>query len=584
MATNSQSSVENGSDEVKDYICNACEDHNNVETSADFYCKQCDRFYCGNCLELHGKVFAKHTVFERFYLYEEWPVSKKLVEFMQTCDEHKDHKIDKFCNLHRQLCCPQCVSDYHMLCYHSQCSKVTPISELTDPQPKDLQKLSARLETVLEGIICLQSSHEASIKSLQETCKEHGAFMMEQMRFKINNTVDEYGNSSVEFMIKQMRGNINATSDENEQYIKDEMRSCVLSILNEFDNSTVKELKEIKDEVISITDSITSSIDKCIVLQNALTQLLETIYKIGNNKEILLIASIKCEPKIQHSMSVLGKSDQVFTVQGIGREHNMRMPMDSRVPAIAAICVLPDGQVLCLDYHNKKVKLLDQQYRVVSHCGVNACLEDMCQITPSKVAVIVDDGGNTQEVQFITVIQSQLVLGRKFKLGHQCTGIAHHQGDLFIASGTTLYKYSLSGRMFRELYSDDTGGATVYRCAVSPTGDKLYITSYYDDRLITLVRDGKDLDSELAYYPKYVREVEGPTDIHVTPAGQVLVCSYLSHTILQVDWTRSIDPALATLVTWKKGMVDPYSVCYNNTTSSIIVGMCNGNVMVFRVK
>ena len=112
MATSSQSSVELGSHEVKDYICNACEDQNNVETSADFYCKQCERFYCGNCIDPHGKVFAKHTTFGRVEI-DNWPVSKKVVDFLQTCDVHKDHKIDQFCNLHEQLCCPQCVSDQH---------------------------------------------------------------------------------------------------------------------------------------------------------------------------------------------------------------------------------------------------------------------------------------------------------------------------------------------------------------------------------------------------------------------------------------------------------------------------------------
>jgi hypothetical protein len=112
MATSSKSSVYQGSNEVKDYICNACEDQNNVETSADFYCKQCDRFYCGNCIDAHGKALAKHTVFGRAEI-DKWPVSKKVVDFLQTCDFHKDHKIDNFCNLHRQLCCPQCLSDQH---------------------------------------------------------------------------------------------------------------------------------------------------------------------------------------------------------------------------------------------------------------------------------------------------------------------------------------------------------------------------------------------------------------------------------------------------------------------------------------
>ncbi|KAH3784164.1 hypothetical protein DPMN_162116 [Dreissena polymorpha] len=73
MAASAQSSVDQGSNEVKDYICDACEDQNNVETSAGFYCKQCDRFYCGNCIDQHGKALAKHIVFERKDI-DKWPV------------------------------------------------------------------------------------------------------------------------------------------------------------------------------------------------------------------------------------------------------------------------------------------------------------------------------------------------------------------------------------------------------------------------------------------------------------------------------------------------------------------------------
>ncbi|KAH3870337.1 hypothetical protein DPMN_033519, partial [Dreissena polymorpha] len=56
---------------------------------------------------------------------------------------------------------------------HSQCSKVTQISELTNSQPTGLEGLSVELETVLGEIKTLQVSQKASIQSLQRTYKEH---------------------------------------------------------------------------------------------------------------------------------------------------------------------------------------------------------------------------------------------------------------------------------------------------------------------------------------------------------------------------------------------------------------------------
>ncbi|KAH3879813.1 hypothetical protein DPMN_003720 [Dreissena polymorpha] len=267
--------------------------------------------------------------------------------------------------------------------------------------------------------------------------------MIEQMRGNLNTNLDKCGNNCV------------GTSGKIEQYLKDDMCKSVLSILNEFDNITAKELNEMKDEVISIKGSVTSSIHKCTSLHNDLLQLLEIVQKIGDNKELCLIASIKCEHIIQQALTLLGKSGNVFKVQGKS-EHNVRIPGDSYPCHIFGICVLPDGQVLVADRDNKRVKLLSQQYQVVSHWDVNAYPRAICLITPSEVAVAVDDI-NIHEVQFITVNQGKLVPGRKFQLQHTCTGIAHQQGDLFVTSGEELYKYSLNGKLICRLYADSLG-------------------------------------------------------------------------------------------------------------------------------
>ncbi|KAH3751456.1 hypothetical protein DPMN_186014 [Dreissena polymorpha] len=117
----------------------------------------------------------------------------------------------------------------------------------------------------------------------------------------------------------------------------------------------------------------------------------------------------------------------------------------------------------------------------------------------------------------------------------------------------------------------------VWKCAVSPTGDRLYIISYWHNKLLTLARDG----TLLATYtdPALVR----PTGLHVTPAGQVLVCGFLSHTVLQVGWEGK--SKLATLATKRHGVRLPLSVCYSSTTSSIIVGQkWDNTILVFRVE
>ncbi|KAH3701865.1 hypothetical protein DPMN_076861 [Dreissena polymorpha] len=145
----------------------------------------------------------------------------------------------------------------------------------------------------------------------------------------------------------------------------------------------------------------------------------------------------------------------------------------------------------------------------------------------------------SSEVGVTGVINNQVVNDRKLKLQHYCYGIACHQEDLFLTSVTVLYMYSLDGKI-------------------------LYITNSKQNKLLTLGRDGTVLS------------------IFMDPAlnwlkGQVLECGEASKTVLQ---------KLVTLATQRDGLEEPWSVCYDSYTDSIIVGQFNNNntILVYKVK
>ncbi|KAH3794784.1 uncharacterized protein LOC127839235 [Dreissena polymorpha] len=544
MATGSFPTVEKRSPMVEGF-CSTSLEERNFEEYADMYC------------ETSTVSNKEHTTFGRGDI-QKWSGLKEAEDFIRKCFVHKDKTLTLFCNDHIQLCCSYCVETNH-----SQCSKVTPIDELSNMQSTDLQGLSVELETVLGKIKSLMITQEASVQSLQATFKEHEAFLIDQMLVKINTAIYESDIISV------------SMSDENEQYIREEMCSSVLSILNAFDKSSVNELIEMKEEVTSLKESITYSINKCTDIQNALTQYCDITKTIGSNKELCFILRIKSQLKIRQALSVLGKLDHVLTVTGKSAHNTVTIPSDSTFCIIEGLCVLPDGEILVVDSQNKKVKLLNQQYQVVSHLDVPTCHLAICQITPNRVAVAMDDNIKTHEVQFITVFQSQLVAGRKFQLQHDCFGIAHHQGDLYIAGGTALYKYTLGGKLVSRLYQERTRKQYVMQCVVSPTGDKLYISNRYMPRIITLTRDGTVLaifkDPDFGYR----------CNVNVTPAGQVLVC--LTCSIIQVDSEGRRKLATLAKPETNEGVWQLRSVCYSSTASSIIVGP-GDEILVFKVE
>ncbi|KAH3824551.1 hypothetical protein DPMN_126388 [Dreissena polymorpha] len=547
-----QFNIEKGSDMVKDFLCSTCEEQE-LDESADYYCGSCKKCYCCKCIHMHSQLFIKHSPYGRGDM-KKWPVAKKVEDFLIKCDVHKEKNLEILCKDHSQLCCNFCV-----LLNHSKCKTVMLLSDFGNNTSTDLKHVSDTIQTTLAELKELQNNLEASIQGVQSS--------FDEQLHKIQET-----------------------------------REKVIAALNMLEKET---LREMKDTLTTIQATLKSDVDKCATLQDELKQLGDAILEISNKsrQELSLIASIKYQDKIQlfknywknfvkvkpsinfqpysdivqylSKFSGLvridqGDPDQIIRIDKKS-EYDGNMISDDCV--IRDFCVLPSGQVLVADMN--KVKLLNQQFKLVSHCSLSNAPLSICQITPSEVGVTVG-----KEVQFIKVNKSQLVIDRKLRLEHSCYGIAHHQGDLFVTSGCALYKYSLSGELVSKLHQCKSGTqvkCTVEKCAVSPTGDKLYITNSSQDKLLTLAMDGSVLATFMDPILKLL------CGVHVTPVGQLLVCGRNSNTILQVD--SKGNKKLATLATQRDGVNSPCSVSYNNNNGSIIVGQRDKNkILVFKVQ
>ncbi|KAH3704174.1 hypothetical protein DPMN_079230 [Dreissena polymorpha] len=569
MATFSQSTIESGSDMVQDFLCSTCEEKKLGE-SADYYCESCVKFFCRKCIDLHSQLFTQHSPHGRGDM-KKWPVAKKVEDFLLKCDVHKEEDNDMFCKDHSQLCCNKCA-----ILNHRTCKTVILLSDLVKNTPTDLKQVSVTIQTTLAQLKELQENQEDSIQSLLSS-------YFEQLH-----KIQKY-------------------------------RKKIIADLNKLEQKTMQELK---DTLTKLQAPLERDIDKCSTLQDELKQLGEAIHDIGdkNKQELSLIASIKCKDKIQQfekyqkenfvevksSISFQPNNEIVeylSKLSGLGMtltvmqnpDKVIRMDRKSEYDvhtegelkcSIRDICVLSSGQVLVTDVVNNNIKLLSHTYQVVSHCSVSDSQLNgpmgICQITPSEFGIAVSPKGRPGDVDFaqilfIKVNNSQLVKDRTLEFQHYCNSIVYQKGDLFVTSGNALFKYKLSDTctLVSKLHEDTSDEWTVARCAVSPTGDKLYITSPY--KLLTLAKDGSILATFMDPAVKWL------VGVHVTPAGQVLVCGHESKNIIQVDSKGSMK--LATLATGRDGIKDPYSVCYNRITDSIIVGQWeHKKILVYKVK
>ncbi|XP_052275434.1 uncharacterized protein LOC127874836 isoform X2 [Dreissena polymorpha] len=557
MAT-SLGSGHNSSDLVKDYVCGGCESRNIYE-SADYFCATCTKFFCRKCIDPHDQIYANHSKYGRGET-NKWPLTQTMEDLLLNCAVHKEEKLKMFCQDHSQLCCTDCV-----LLNHRQCTNVALISESAKNLSIDMRQLSNNLQTIVDELNKFKSKQEASIQSVEVTC---------------NAKLQE---------IQDMRKKLNAALDVLE-------------------NTTLKELDENRT---TMQTSLKKDVENCSRLKDDLQKLSEAVNGLcdKSKKELEFIASRKCLDKIQESESYLKENrvnvqssmifkantdieqflskqsslgrildsmqsltvkmnpDQVLTVKR-RLEYTVSIPSDTRQSfSIYGICSMPSGQVIVTDFQNKKVKLLNQQYNVSSHCDVSLHPKNICQITSSEVAVTFH-----RDVQFISINNGNLVSGRKISLQHAVVGIAHHKGELYITSDTALYHYNMTGTLVKKLFEDAGDSSRVFYCAVSPAGDKIYVTNYPQHKLLTLATDGTLIS--IFEHP----ELQYPRGVHVTPAGQVLVCGYASNNVIQVDHEGK--KKLATLASQRDGLCEPASVCYNTNTHQIIVGLNHNSKII----
>ncbi|KAH3846226.1 hypothetical protein DPMN_088525 [Dreissena polymorpha] len=87
---------------------------------------------------------------------------------------------------------------------------------------------------------------------------------------------------------------------------------------------------------------------------------------------------------------------------------------DGNTCRIRSICCLLDGQSLLADSGNNRLKLLDQNYRLVSHCPMPPVIHDICHVDSYQLAA----AHSYKDMQMFTVGTGKLVMGMNYQLTH----------------------------------------------------------------------------------------------------------------------------------------------------------------------
>ncbi|XP_052780641.1 uncharacterized protein LOC128217513 [Mya arenaria] len=560
MAFNFDLCVQQASDLIHDFTCSPCKD-DGLNNEAQFFCDECKKYYCNNCEQLHKKLHRTHSMFGR------QDVSKWMgyagLSPIEICDKHGDKKLELLCEDHDELCCHICVPLNHRMC-----QSIKHIPDLAKGLKKqtDFKKLPANVDTIttrLQGITKKRTHNKQSLKD----CGKKMLAEIKSLRKKVNEKFDK--------IEKKTKDILHDLLHETDEFLQENIDKCT---------QLIDKLSTYLKTIQSQQDDNTSYIayKKCTDKMREAESLLQEL-SIKPDTSL----TFQADPRIEQFLSGLNILGEITGVPGKGKhlgigiifkikncsQYTVHMQYDEHESFITGICEIPGGEILITDHQNHNVKLLDSQYQVTATCELPDRPQHICHIAGNEAAVTLTNKG----VHFIKVTGRALSVTRRLTFPHSCLGISHHNGTLYIGSRTAIYQYTMSGRLVKMIYEDNTSNLTVNRFTVSRDGTNIYIPATHTNKFITIDTSGNILST--LQDPDF----DLPTSVCVSDGGHVFVCSQMSQKVTQVD--KEGKYKLATLVTEEDEFSMPLAVWFKGHTQSLIVGRYEDNqISVFELE
>ncbi|WAR11890.1 TRI33-like protein, partial [Mya arenaria] len=184
-------SMSMASDVIHDFVCSPCQEEK-LNTEAKYFCRDCSKYYCDQCLTFHSKILKQHAVLG----YEDVDKWGGRGDTLISCDLHPRKVIELLCEDHAEMCCQLCVSLKHRMC-----RSISLISDVAKGIHKmaDFKQLPSKVAQVITG---LNEVREVRKKN-QGSLKISGKSMLtkiKDLRKKLNQLLDELEKKTVEQM------------------------------------------------------------------------------------------------------------------------------------------------------------------------------------------------------------------------------------------------------------------------------------------------------------------------------------------------------------------------------------------------
>lgn len=468
------------------------------------------------------------------------------------------------------------VLELHVIsAFYRSCQEVQLLTEAATgiTAKSELRTLIIQSTIVKTKLDEMVDKKERNVDDLREQCKTILSDI-EKLRENINSILDKMETKTIEELDKVLEA-------------MDEVLQHDLSACKATKDDLQKSLREI-EERMKASDTLTFvSFKRCeaklsdarcllknmpdsqftIIFReyNEICQNLNTLQALGEFEPSPWVASL---PPIR-----IGKN-HVYKKVGQAKQYDVRLNSDRNTCAIVGCCKLSNGLTVLADCDNKKLKLLNEKFEIISHYETKGSPYHMCMLGGRRVAVSVDED-YSDRIYILDVIRNRISLSRKFGLNHPACGLAYCYGQILVGSDTAIYVYTTLGKLVKKLYEDRSGSTTVWRFAFGEDSKIFYVPNVSGRQLNTIDVYGNKLTTfkESGF--------KSPEAVCVAGNGNVFVCDGASNSIIQLD--RDGRKKISKVADGKDGVASPRSLWYHGKTSELIVGQWDDNIMVFQL-
>ncbi|XP_069142191.1 tripartite motif-containing protein 2-like [Argopecten irradians] len=507
-------------------MCKPCEKKGDINIPAKFWCEHNKSYFCESCKVGFHDLFHENCEPENITKRNKSATIRRKMS-ATGCGKHKE-KLEYYCEDHQILGCHKCI-----IVDHRKCEAVTSADDFRD------KIQTTKIEDLLEELRKCVNSMEILIKDVEEQLQsmtEDQVTALESLidlRTKINERFD--------VLQKELTDKLTASFKEEKENLDISRKKCerlMFAMQKTLTSSQDAALKEDAVGTISLFQRGQAEVESCKGLIQELEKsskstslrhkynpdLLTLDTKTGltvgeilvHQQQRKLPTAVVCKPLSERQLQMIRKID-------------IKRPTDEKDCDVYGIVIISGGRIVVGDNENHKLKLFTEYGDFKCDVEISEEFCDLCRVDDNTVAVTLD---KDKTLCTVNVRDLTLTVLSKIKIQNvteDCLGVTYNNNMFFVGALTSLYSVSQNGGEATMLHYIES--KCLHLASDKMNGRVFASINTSDPDAVAVIRlcDGTHTDV------LKVGVVNGTTGIDVDREGNVYVCGFNSHNVIQMS-------------------------------------------------